>query len=131
LAGERVGQQGMGFGPIFVLLVGVATLTLGIAFRAGKLSRRMPWYRRYRDQSLPAIMRNGTLALLPGSIGVILVGLALPLLDVSRALGFGALTAGLVVIFGSFLVAAGSPGWLKPDRLREEDERGGPIGSKP
>lgn len=115
----------MGFGPIFVLFVGLATLALGIAFRVGKLSRDKPWYRRYRDQSLPLIYRNSTLAVLPGSIGVILIGLALPALHLSRPLGIGVLIAGLFIVFGSFTVALFSPGWLKPAWLRADDEKWG------
>jgi hypothetical protein len=113
----------MGLGSIFVLIVGVTTFALGLAFRTGRLGRDKPWYRRYRNQSEPLILRTGTLAVLPGSIGVVLVALAVPLLDVSRRLGIAALVAGLLVIFGSFAVALRSPGWMKPRWLREEDDR--------
>jgi hypothetical protein len=115
----------MGFAPIFVLFVGLATLALGIAFRVGKLGRDKPWYRKVPRPVVAADLSKryvrGSAVIdrrHPYRLGT--AGLAR-----LSSTGIGALIVGLCIVFGSFTVALFSPGWLKPGSLRADDEKWG------
>lgn len=59
----------------FMIVLGLACLAVGTAIRAGRL-RDKPWYRRYGNPVVWSAGRSLPFAMIPASIGVLLLGLA-------------------------------------------------------
>ena len=112
----------MDAGVVFFILIGVACLVLGVAFRAEALSSRdRPWYGRYRSRGGSNFFRNGPFALIPFGLAIILGGLALPLLDVSRRTGMAVMIVALVFTAVGTAIGMRPPSWSKPAWLRYEE----------
>jgi hypothetical protein len=103
--------------------MGAFGLVQGIRLRSG-ISRRM-LAESYRDTSLPRWKRNGPFALIPLTLGFLLIGIAaikgqvLPL-----GVVLGVIAAGLAMGPVTLATMAFPPDWSKPRWLREAEALG-------
>lgn len=105
------------------LLLGAAGLVQGIRFRSG-IGRRMI-AENYRNANLPRTRRNGPFALIPLSLGIVLVGAAaIKAQDIPLVLVFGIAVAGLASWVAALLILMSPPAWSQPRWLREDEATG-------
>ena len=115
-----------GAGFVLAVLIMVLTLGAGILVRLGYLGRDKPWYTRYRNPDEVFYLRNGTFAIIPAAVTVLLAAASVLLFRAGgRWADFGEalLLLSLLGIVFTIGVTVRPPSWLKPKWLQEEERR--------
>jgi len=102
----------------FLLGLGVVSLALGVAFRAGHLRNRAA---NFRSPGAPLIVRHASMAILPSGMSLVLLGL-LSLQDPGQGTpdGLFGLTASAALAAAStaLLAMRRPPEWAKPSWIK-------------
>ena len=106
------------------LAMALACAIAGFLFRAGRVGRDRPWYRKYRDNSSPASVRNLPLGVLPYGLAFVMLVLSVPAFGASRVAGTAALAAALLLSLVGAWVTHRAPKWAKPRWLQDEERHG-------
>lgn len=109
-----------------ILLMGLVTLLVGVAFRLG---RRRGGARWYFDERSPWYIRHYPFALIPGGAFWLVMWVAVVMFDrVPEWMAWAAVTAGFCCALVAFVFMYRPPTFMKPRWLREEErKRAGPV----
>ncbi len=112
----------------WVLLLGVASVIVGVLFRLGYITRSPDhrFFRRYRNPRLPWWLRNEPIGAIPH--GSAFIFLTLARLFAERGERWGRVATLCEAIAAAAFLAAlrlleHPPEWIKPDWWREEERR--------
>jgi len=101
--------------PWAALVVGVALVTLGVLFRAGRMRGGASYY---WDDALPFYARNVGFSLVPFGAMFLCWSAAGVLLRASNRVGYALIAAGVAFAGLAFVLLIAPPAWVKPRWLR-------------